>query len=380
MHDLTIVIVAYNAEQTIARAVQSAMKAGSYPILLIDDGSNDQTIEVARHAAGDQITICKQPSNQGVGAARARALLEIKTPYGMWLDSDDEIMPNRPADMLVALKGGADIVYDGGVLIDDASGVEVGKLEIPDFMFEKGAEKRCFERNWYPLLHCGFRTSFTAAVGFDRDFHCAEDYDFLLKAIILEAKIKSLPTIGYRYYHRVNTISRDLDRTKSHIRRSHEKYGVAAIEVLICESALSHEEGMCVLAGMALFKRDYNAALHYAQRVQDRSVYIAPYSMSAGQFSVFITASAYAAGQDWLKAHELLQVLVLNAPAADVWNNLGVALHHLGDVDKATLAFNKALKLMPGYYDAQKNIDAEVPIFWTSHPLRRQSSRNDYSS
>ncbi len=379
MHDLTIVIVAYNAEQTIARAVRSALASGPFPILLVDDGSKDATVQIAEQIAGELITIVKQPQNGGVGAARGRALEEIKTPYGMWLDADDAIMPNRAETMLEALKAGVDIVYDGGVLIDDETGKQIKALAIPDFMFEKGAEVRCVERNWYPLLHCGFRVSVARSVGFDTSFSCAEDYDFLLRAIMSGVKIEPQKAAGYCYYHRAETISRDLAKTRDHVRRALEKYGLDAIEQRLRKSKLSEVEQYSVLAGMALYRQDYDAASRYAHQVQDRHAAIIPYGMNSGLFVDYIAASAAAAQGHWQQAYELLHEAIHTAPSEDLWNNLGVALHHLGEPQKAKEAFSEALKLMPGYYDAQQNLEADVPSGWTSHPLRRQSSRSDYS-
>ncbi|MEX0298287.1 MAG: glycosyltransferase [Kordiimonas sp.] len=380
MHDLTIVIVAYNAEQTIERAVLSAVASGAYPILLVDDGSVDDTVYKAKAAGGEQIRVVKQPANLGVGAARNRAVHEVKTTYGMWLDADDEIMPDRPEAMLKALLAGADIVYDSGILIDEPTGKVIKTLKIPEFMFEPGADVRCFERNWYPLLHCGFLVSLARAIGFDESYTCAEDYDFLLHAIIREARIVPLANAGYRYYHREGTISRNLEKTRGFVKQSLSKYGLSEFEDLLHLSELSVTEQLGILAGMALYRQDYAAAYRYSQSITERDAPIVPYVMKAGLYADFIAASALAAMSRWQEAYDILWSVNQEVPAADLWNNLGVAAHHLGRSSEAAYAFQEALQLMPDYVDAKRNAEAGIPVYWTTHPLRRQDSRNNYST
>ncbi len=380
MHELTIVIVAYNAEQTIARAVRSAVAAGSNPILLVDDGSTDKTIQAAKEAGGEQITVVSQPKNMGVGAARNRAIHEVKTVYGMWLDADDEIMPQRPEVMLKALNAGADIVYDGGVLVDELTGEITKALEIPKFMFEANAEVRCFERNWFPILAGAFNVSFARRVGFDNNLRCSEDYDFLLRAMRKGGKFSKLGVTGYKYFHSGGSISRNIEKTIDQVKKSLSQHPVEAVEKLLNSSGLIDVEKLGVLAGMALYRQDYALAYQYSKRMNERERLIVSYAMKAGLFSDFIAASALAAMSRWQEAHDLLQCAAKNTPAADIWNNLGVTLHHLGCYPEANHAFQAALQLMPGYFDAMKNAKADIPKHWTTHPLRRQASRDSYSA
>jgi glycosyltransferase involved in cell wall biosynthesis len=60
-----VVIAAYNEGQVIARVVADVKHAG-YPVVVIDDGSRDETAEIARAAGA---TVIKHPFNLGQGAA-----------------------------------------------------------------------------------------------------------------------------------------------------------------------------------------------------------------------------------------------------------------------------------------------------------------------
>jgi glycosyltransferase involved in cell wall biosynthesis len=99
---VTVVIPAYNAAKTIERALASvfAQLASPAEIIVVDDGSLDDTAELAR-AAGARV-IC-QP-NAGTGAARNTG---IRAATGTWialLDADDEWMPDKLAVQWEAAK------------------------------------------------------------------------------------------------------------------------------------------------------------------------------------------------------------------------------------------------------------------------------------
>jgi glycosyltransferase involved in cell wall biosynthesis len=91
---LTVIVLAYNHETTIAAALDSVLaQKTSYPyqIWLCEDHSTDGTLEVCRRYAQrhpDRIRLIAQPTNTGVGHLRD-ALRQITTPYLAILDGDD---------------------------------------------------------------------------------------------------------------------------------------------------------------------------------------------------------------------------------------------------------------------------------------------------
>ena len=342
------------------------------------DGCNDRTVAEAKSAGGSQLTIESLATNVGVGAARAHAVACIKTEYAVWLDADDEILPSHPNDMLTALKAGADLVFGGGVLIDGVSGALLKDLPMPDFMLGADNAVRCFERSWYPVPPAGFNVPFARKVGYDPSFRCVEDYDFLLRAIVEGGKVVAIQSSGYRYHHALTSISRSLPNTLQNVQRSLSKHSFSNVEDCLRRSQLQAVEQCCVLAGMALYRGDFLAARKYADRVKGENTLIVTYGLEANKLGRYLSSSASAMLCDWQLAHDTLMEFPEEEDSADVWNNLGVILHHLGEGVEAKLAFTRALGIMPGYRDAQENLYAQVPKHYTLHPLRRQPSRNTY--
>ncbi|SRR5579875_793643 len=101
---VSIIIPAFNAEKWIRYAVQSAT-AQTWPrkeIIVVDDGSKDQTAKVAKQLASKIVRVVSIP-NQGAAAARNHGLRLCQGDYIQWLDADDLLQPDKIATQLSAL-------------------------------------------------------------------------------------------------------------------------------------------------------------------------------------------------------------------------------------------------------------------------------------
>ena len=93
---VSILIPAYNAEKWIGDALSSAL-AQTWPskeIILVDDGSGDDTLSVARRFESPSVKVVTQP-NQGASAARNNAFSLCQGEYIQWLDADDLLAPDK---------------------------------------------------------------------------------------------------------------------------------------------------------------------------------------------------------------------------------------------------------------------------------------------
>lgn len=97
MKSFSVVIPLWNDAAHIERAIRSVLEQTVQPleILIVDDGSTDNSADVVRQMESTPILrlIC-QP-NAGVSAARNRGIAEAKGDYIAFLDSDDEWMSNH---------------------------------------------------------------------------------------------------------------------------------------------------------------------------------------------------------------------------------------------------------------------------------------------
>jgi Glycosyl transferase family 2 len=93
---VSILIPAYNAEDWIATAIRSAIEQtwAAKEIIVVDDGSSDDTLAIARQFEGANVRVLSQ-QNQGAAAARNRAYAVCQGEYIQWLDADDVLDPRK---------------------------------------------------------------------------------------------------------------------------------------------------------------------------------------------------------------------------------------------------------------------------------------------
>lgn len=93
---VSILIPAYNAQEFLAQAIRSALAQTwrEKEIIVLDDGSKDRTLEIARGFESQGVKVFAQ-ANQGAAAARNRLFELSKGDYIQWLDADDLLSPDK---------------------------------------------------------------------------------------------------------------------------------------------------------------------------------------------------------------------------------------------------------------------------------------------
>lgn len=135
---VSVILPAFNAERYIDETLRSVrgQTHRALQILVIDDGSTDATLEIARlHARADQrITVLTQP-NAGVAAARNLGLSQARGRFVAPIDADDLWAPGKIERQLAAMRasgGRAGLVYCWYARIDDCGRITdrvVGALD-----------------------------------------------------------------------------------------------------------------------------------------------------------------------------------------------------------------------------------------------------------
>lgn len=111
--DVGVVIPAYNVARYLGEALDSVLGQDPAPgsVLVLDDGSTDDTGEVAR-SRGDAVAVHRQ-DNRGIGGARNALMALVDAPWVAWLDADDLWCPQHLAHLLAgaASRPDVDLVY-----------------------------------------------------------------------------------------------------------------------------------------------------------------------------------------------------------------------------------------------------------------------------
>jgi len=87
---VSVVIPTYNRAEKVRKSVESVLGQSftDLEVIVVDDGSSDETGQALQRALGDRIRYYFQP-NQGVSVARNKGIEEAKGEWIAFLDSDD---------------------------------------------------------------------------------------------------------------------------------------------------------------------------------------------------------------------------------------------------------------------------------------------------
>lgn len=117
----TLALTAFNAEDTIARALASALAQDWRPveILVVDDASTDGTADrvAAVAALHPEVRLIRHPANGGVAVARNTLLEQAAGEFVVFFDDDDESVPHRVSTQITRIESyEARVAPDGPVI------------------------------------------------------------------------------------------------------------------------------------------------------------------------------------------------------------------------------------------------------------------------
>ncbi|AYG68392.1 MULTISPECIES: glycosyltransferase family 2 protein [unclassified Rhizobium] len=226
--DVSFVIAAYNAEETLERAIDSALAQGavSMEVIVVDDCSTDGTREIAGNHTDPRVRLVAMARNGGPGAARNAGLDAARGRWVAVLDSDDALRPDRMARLIArAEKAEAQIAVDNLDVIREDVGTTLPMF--PEAMLARItvlplatfiASNMIFrsEHN-FGYMKPVFERAFIEKhrLRFDETLRIGEDYIFLASALARGGICVVEPMVGYLYYIRDGSISRVL--RKEHV-------------------------------------------------------------------------------------------------------------------------------------------------------------------
>lgn len=104
---VSIVVPCYNAARWVGAALESAL-AQTWPdreVILVDDGSTDDSLAIARTFAARGVAVVSQ-ANRGAAAARNAGLRLARGAFVQFLDADDWLAPDKIERQMPAFRPG----------------------------------------------------------------------------------------------------------------------------------------------------------------------------------------------------------------------------------------------------------------------------------
>ena len=206
-----VVMPAYNAALTLAATCDAISRAVVDEVLLVDDGSQDATLEVA---AGLPIRTIGLPHNVGYGGNQKICYLEalrLGAEIVVMLHPDGQYDPAVLPDLIAPIqKGEADLVLGSRMLVPGAA--RAGRMPLYRYVSNKAltAVENSLLRTRFSELHTGYRAysrSFLETVPFLRNSdHFVFDSQIIAQALATGQRIVEVP-IQTRYFAEASSTS-----------------------------------------------------------------------------------------------------------------------------------------------------------------------------
>ena len=112
---ISVVMPSYNAEAYIKSAVLSIVNQTipDWELIIVDDASQDNTVQVIKSIDDPRIKLIEQPSNQGYPFAMNKGVSAASGKYIARMDADDVSAPSRLEEQVKALEGNPQAAFCG---------------------------------------------------------------------------------------------------------------------------------------------------------------------------------------------------------------------------------------------------------------------------
>jgi glycosyltransferase involved in cell wall biosynthesis len=209
----SVIIAAFNAERTIAAAVQAALSQtrSDLEVIVVDDGSKDETVRVVEQIGDGRVRVLTQ-DNSGPAVARNRGIAASRGKYVAFLDSDDLWLPRYLELAGAALDQAANpgFAYTDAYAFDAASGkvrrqsaMERMRPPVPPPSSEAEFLLELLRRNFVYCSTTVPRSVLDHLGGYDEGLVMCEDYELWLR--ILTAGYRSVWVPGRNALYRLHT-------------------------------------------------------------------------------------------------------------------------------------------------------------------------------
>jgi len=208
---VSVIIPTYNRADLVGRAIQSVLNQTyqDFELIVVDDGSIDNTEEVVRNFKDARIHYIRHKENRGAPFARNYGAKIANGEYISLLDSDDYYLPNKLTVQIEAFKNNPDVgLVCSNFFIessDTKKRVEYGyKTFKSGYLFEKVVLKsfHCRLPTW--LIR---REFFISIGGFDEELPRLQDRDFIVR-FSYRYKLLSVPeSVAVVVFHKDARIS-----------------------------------------------------------------------------------------------------------------------------------------------------------------------------
>lgn len=217
---ISIIIPCHNVEQYLEKCIASVydqqIHEEDFELILIDDESPDDSLELARNLTlnKNNVKIISQ-KNKGLGGARNTGILNSNGDYILFLDADDRLLPCVLSEIInIAQNNDLDILEFGARGINAENKIIYEVTNTSDVLLSGFAYYNTVRYMHSACNKLYKRTFLTDNNIFFLEKIYIEDFEFNTRCLLNVKKIQATPVIVSQFLQSVNSITRTTDKSK----------------------------------------------------------------------------------------------------------------------------------------------------------------------
>lgn len=183
---VSVIIPTYNRAHVLGRSIQSVLNQTyqDFELIVVDDGSSDNTEEVVRNFNDIRIKYIRHDKNRGVSAARNTGIKAAQGEYIAFNDSDDEWLSHHLEKLMLAFEKASPqtgVVYSGFIYV--MLGGKGIRVRPPRAARKEGDIRPSLLKRSFIYFQTAIvkRQCFEKVGLFDERIPCAEDWELWLR-------------------------------------------------------------------------------------------------------------------------------------------------------------------------------------------------------
>jgi glycosyltransferase involved in cell wall biosynthesis len=207
---VSVIIPSYNMGRYLPKSVASVLGQtySNFEVIIVDDGSSDDTQEVVRQWDNEPRVRVHRQANGGLSHARNQGIAHSSGPFIALLDADDIWLPQKLSRQMLLFRDRPQVgvVFSGYERMDDQEQfLPMG----PTAMYRGKVSGRLFIENFVPASSAVVRREcFERCGGFDVELRTGEDYEMWLR-LSAKSEFDFVPEPLMRYRIWGGQMSRD---------------------------------------------------------------------------------------------------------------------------------------------------------------------------
>lgn len=257
--ELSIIIPVYNGEKTIEKCIKSVYETTedfSFEVIVIDDGSTDNSRKILEKLKEDYNTLCVyHQKNQGVSVARNKGLEIAKGKWIVFLDADDYFEKNWGNTLKKQFENKLSIVafVDEPDFSADENSILSMILGLPNYPLIGGIHSKMYR----------LKSLQKYQISFKKDIINGEDMLFCLEGYLKTKQISFAKGKYYHYY--INNLSATHRYSEKQI-SSDIKFHKELHQLLGSEKKYEKYKAFCLLNNFLVFFQRYSYQKEWSKK------------------------------------------------------------------------------------------------------------------